>query len=321
MVVDNKVGDITTLLSTHGRARDASTESELSEQEQLLIAERRCHERCRCKKCRRIIAAAAGHSQDRVTSSWTDDNSPDSVTSSVSTGVLASGRIDVDVDRRVSSSLQSFSVPNGQLPSASTPDDTDSQVPSSSDSFSVPNGHLPSAPQTVSASHNSKDRFPTELGSSSTPNGRVLSALQSASMCNQTEDQVASYTGVESVLLPAPTVISTESTHDKAHVPDTTTSAESTEVSFPPTSDSKACVPATADILTSKAGVPSSRCRGTCHPLCSCEHCSQLVVYTDCDVVETRLDPVYCRSDHGFSGQSHTCTHARLTALSPGLPG
>lgn len=309
MVVDNKVGDITTLLSTHGRARDASTESELSEQEQLLIAERRCHERCRCKKCRRIIAAAAGLSQDRVTSSWTGDNSPDSVTLSVSTGVLASGRIDVDVDRQVSSSLQSFSVPNGQLPSASTPDDTDSQVPSSSDSFSVPNGHLPSAPQTVSASHNSKDRFPTELGSSSTPNGRVLSALQSASMCNQTEDQVASYTGVESVLLPAPTVISTESTHDKAHVPDTTTSAESTEVSFPPTSDSKACVPATADISTSKAGVPSSRCRGTCHPLCSCEHCSQLVVYTDCDVVETRLDPVYCRSHHGFSGQSHTRTH------------
>ena len=303
MVVDNKVGDITTLLSTHGRARDASTESELSEQEQLLIAERRCHERCRCKKCRRIIAAAAGLSQDRVTSSWTG------VISSVSTGVLASGRIDVDVDRRVSSSLQSFSVPNGQLPSASTPDDTDSQVPSSSDSFSVPNGHLPSAPQTVSASHNSKDRFRTEVRSSSTHNGHVPSALQSASTCNQTGGQAASYTGAESVLLPAPTVISTESTHDKAHVPDTTTSAESTEVSFPPTSDSKACVPATADILTSKAGVPSSRCRGTCHPLCSCEHCSQLVVYTDCDVVETRLDPVYCRSDHGFSGQSHTRTH------------
>jgi len=230
MVIDNKIDDVRTILlqrSTDIGSPQLHTEDVIT----------RCHEHCRCRKCRRIMAAT----------SLSNGHVPSSST------VVASGVVDghillqscSEVDKTVAET-----VPH-DLPTA---DGTEGQVPSTLQSLSPPNGQVPSTPQSVSTSVETENH-------------------DSSSSCLSNSDDVP--------------------------VPANKTSAEAIDLICRPSTDTKAQSPS----LSICGTVPD---RPRCHPLCSCDQCSQLIGLDD--AVEMGPD-VFCRNERGYSGESFLLIH------------
>ena len=226
MVIDNKIDDIRTILSQH-LTYNGSFSPQLHGEDVIT----RCHEHCRCRKCRQLIAAT--FSNGRVPSS---------------TVVVESSPVDVhvplqsclEVDKTVAETVSHV---------ISAPGETEGRILSLSQSSSIPNGQIPSALQSVSTSVETEDRVSSNSCSYITENGPL---------------------------------------------PSNETSNEAIDLIYQPSTDNNAQVS-----LSSTCGTVQDRPR--CHPLCSCDRCSQLV--SSDDVVETGPD-VFCRNERGFSGKS-----------------
>jgi len=256
MVIDNKIDDVTTVLSQH--CADVGSPPPLHTQDVIS----RCHERCRCRKCRQLIAAAV--SNGHIPSS---------------TCVVASSAVNAHVPLQSSSEVGTTDA-QAEPRFSSTPGETEDQVPSAPQIVSTPNGQVPSALQSVSTAGETKCQAPSELQSFPTPNGNVPSTPLSISNLSDTKGHVPSN--------------SCSYTTENVSLPTIQTATESVGLICQPSSDNNAHVPSPPT-----CGTPQTRLR--CHPLCSCDRCSQ-IVSSDNDVVETGPN-VYCRNERGFSGE------------------
>lgn len=257
----------------------------------------RCHERCYCQKCLRLISMNGQHQSQACENNighvplQTCENNAGHIPSANGSDVRTNN---------TQATTQSFSnvvENNGHVPSATCP------------TIPEPNGHVPS--MICPAVSNPNGHIPSETSPPTTEtNGHILST--SCQTAGEPNGHVPSITcpnvGDTNGHIPSHTSLPTSESYGQTTCDCQTVDEPIGDVPCQ-TIDTKDHVSQQRDLSVSETGeqVVSSPALTTpsrlrCHPLCCCRHCLQLV---SSDSTSNNLPDVYCRNDQGLSGECH----------------